>query len=43
MLSDYIIVDSDLGFWEIIEKLGEKYYLMFDFMINYIFCELFFF
>ncbi|HAM1944777.1 TPA: sucrose phosphorylase [Listeria monocytogenes] len=41
--SDYTTVDSDLGSWEIIEKLGEKYYLMFDFMINHISRESLFF
>ncbi|MBC2375974.1 sucrose phosphorylase [Listeria welshimeri] len=34
--TDYTIVDSKLGSWEMVEKLGEKYYLMFDFMINHI-------
>lgn len=41
--SDYTTVDSDLGSWEMIEKLGEKYYLMFDFMINHISRESLFF
>lgn len=41
--SDYTTVDSDLGSWETIEKLGEKYYLMFDFMINHISRESLFF
>lgn len=41
--SDYTTVDSDLGSWERIEKLGEKYYLMFDFMINHISRESLFF
>lgn len=34
--SDYTVVDSTLGTWEEVEKLGENYYLMFDFMINHI-------
>ncbi len=34
--SDYTTVDSALGTWEDVEKLGEEYYLMFDFMINHI-------
>ncbi len=34
--SDYTIVDSQFGDWSDIEHLGEKYYLMFDFMINHI-------
>ncbi|MED5764817.1 sucrose phosphorylase [Streptococcus anginosus] len=33
---DYEEVDSAFGDWEDVEKLGEKYYLMFDFMINHI-------
>ncbi|MDT2781602.1 sucrose phosphorylase [Vagococcus fluvialis] len=33
---DYTIVDSAFGSWEDIEELGNKYYLMFDFMINHI-------
>ncbi|EAO7429111.1 sucrose phosphorylase [Listeria monocytogenes] len=41
--SDYTTVDSDLGSWEMIEKLGKKYYLMFDFMINHISRESLFF
>ncbi|SFC09258.1 sucrose phosphorylase [Alkalibacterium subtropicum] len=34
--SDYTQVDQSFGTWEDIEELGEKYYLMFDFMINHI-------
>lgn len=34
--SDYSVVDDKLGSWEDVEKLGETYYLMFDFMINHI-------
>lgn len=33
---DYDEVDSAFGDWEDIQHLGEKYYLMFDFMINHI-------
>ena len=33
---DYKDVDLQFGTWEDVEKLGEKYYLMFDFMINHI-------
>ena len=33
---DYDEVDSAFGDWEDIKRLGEKYYLMFDFMINHI-------
>ena len=33
---DYKDVDPQFGTWEDVEKLGEKYYLMFDFMINHI-------
>ncbi|WP_265457973.1 sucrose phosphorylase [Enterococcus sp. HY326] len=33
---DYREVDSAFGDWPEIEALGEKYYLMFDFMINHI-------
>lgn len=33
---DYEQVDSVFGDWEDIKRLGEKYYLMFDFMINHI-------
>lgn len=33
---DYDEVDSDFGDWEDVKRLGEKYYLMFDFMINHI-------
>ena len=32
--SDYTVVDEALGSWEGVQKLGENYYLMFDFMIN---------
>lgn len=41
--SDYTKVDSDFGSWQDIEGLGEKYYLMFDFMINHISRESLFF
>lgn len=34
--SDYTTVDESFGTWEDIERLGENYYLMFDFMINHI-------
>lgn len=34
--SDYTRVDSSFGDWNDVESLGEKYYLMFDFMINHI-------
>lgn len=33
---DYDEVDSAFGDWEDVKRLGEKYYLMFDFMINHI-------
>lgn len=33
---DYTIVDPDFGTWKEVERLGENYYLMFDFMINHI-------
>ncbi|MGT2648726.1 sucrose phosphorylase [Streptococcus uberis] len=33
---DYDQVDSSFGDWEDVKALGEKYYLMFDFMINHI-------
>ena len=33
---DYKDVGPQFGTWEDVEKLGEKYYLMFDFMINHI-------
>lgn len=32
----YKEVDPDFGNWNDIEKLGENYYLMFDFMVNHI-------
>lgn len=32
----YTEVDPKFGDWSDVEKLGEKYYLMFDFMINHI-------
>jgi len=41
--SDYTMVDPNFGTWEDIEKLGESYYLMFDFMINHISKESIFF
>ena len=31
---DYDEVDPAFGDWEDVKRLGEKYYLMFDFMIN---------
>ncbi|OJF92771.1 sucrose phosphorylase [Alkalibacterium sp. 20] len=34
--SDYTVVDPEFGTWQAVEELGEKYYLMFDFMINHI-------
>ncbi|MDH6363782.1 sucrose phosphorylase [Enterococcus sp. PF1-24] len=34
--SDYTVVDSAFGDWHDVEALSEKYYLMFDFMINHI-------
>ena len=33
---DYDEVDSAFGDWENVKRLGKKYYLMFDFMINHI-------
>lgn len=33
---DYTKVDPAFGAWDEVEALGEKYYLMFDFMINHI-------
>ena len=33
---DYDEVDLAFGDWEDVKRLGEKYYLMFDFMINHI-------
>ena len=33
---DYEQVDSTFGDWSDVERLGERYYLMFDFMINHI-------
>ncbi|WP_173283427.1 sucrose phosphorylase [Streptococcus sp. 9903] len=33
---DYDEVDSAFGDWEDVKRLSEKYYLMFDFMINHI-------
>lgn len=33
---DYTKVDAAFGDWKDIEKLAEKYYLMFDYMINHI-------
>ncbi|MFL2079886.1 alpha-amylase family glycosyl hydrolase, partial [Marinilactibacillus psychrotolerans] len=41
--SDYTVVDSVFGDWQDIEAIGEKYYLMFDFMINHISRESLFF
>lgn len=40
---DYTVVDPAFGTWSEIEALGEKYYLMFDFMINHISRESIFF
>lgn len=40
---DYTTVESSFGTWEEVELLGEKYYLMFDFMINHISRESVFF
>lgn len=34
--TDYSTVDPTFGDWSDVEKLGEQYYLMFDFMINHI-------
>ena len=34
--TDYTTVDPKFGNWSDVEKLDEKYYLMFDFMINHI-------
>ena len=34
--SDYTQVNAAFGDWSDVEKLGEKHYLMFDFMINHI-------
>ena len=33
---DYDQVDPAFGDWEDVKRLGDKYYLMFDFMINHI-------
>ena len=33
---DYHKVDSAFGDWTDVEKLADKYYLMFDYMINHI-------
>ncbi|BBA92387.1 sucrose phosphorylase [Streptococcus ruminantium] len=33
---DYEEVDSAFGNWDDVKRLGDKYYLMFDFMINHI-------
>jgi len=41
--SDYTVVDATYGDWSEIEALGERYYLMFDFMINHISKESLFF
>ena len=32
----YDVVEPKFGSWEDVEELGQKYYLMFDFMINHI-------
>ena len=32
----YDVVDPKFGSWEDVEKLGQQYYLMFDFMINHL-------
>ena len=34
--ADYDQVDPAFGDWEDVKRLGDKYYLMFDFMINHI-------
>ena len=34
--TDYTNVDPKFGDWSDVEKLGQEYYLMFDFMINHI-------
>ncbi|MEE5988118.1 sucrose phosphorylase [Ligilactobacillus equi] len=34
--TDYTQVSSEFGTWADVERLGQKYYLMFDFMINHI-------
>ena len=34
--TDYTRVDPKFGDWSDVEKLGQEYYLMFDFMINHI-------
>lgn len=34
--TDYTKVDPKFGDWSDVEKLGQEYYLMFDFMINHI-------
>lgn len=41
--SDYTTVDPDFGSWEEVEALGDNYYLMFDFMINHISRDSYFF
>lgn len=41
--SDYTVVDPAFGDWDDVEALGERYYLMFDFMINHISRESIFF
>lgn len=33
---DYTKVDPAFGGWEDVERLADKYYLMFDYMINHI-------
>lgn len=32
----YDVVEPKFGSWKDVEKLGQKYYLMFDFMINHL-------
>lgn len=36
---DYDQVDPAFGDWDDVKHLGDKYYLMFDFMINHISCQ----
>ena len=34
--TDYRVVDPKFGNWKDVEAIGEKYYLMFDFMVNHL-------
>lgn len=34
--TDYRVVDPKFGSWQDVEAIGEKYYLMFDFMVNHL-------